>query len=247
MHLGRGGVLAQRADLAPRHVLHRPGAFDGQHRFALLLRQEETFTVEQLEGVPGLRVVARGDDDAARGAVRRDHDLGRRCGRDPQIDDVVSGRKQARSHSMTHHRTRHPRVTPDDDRAGRSPGAERGSDAARDLGVQTGAHDAADAGDAGHQNVAWGLHPRLSSALASTTWEGRPNGAGARNRTADLRITSALLYQLSYTSSEIRAAGSRVDPEKETWCEGAESNCRHTDFQSVALPTELPSHLGRGV
>ena len=23
---------------------------------------------------------------------------------------------------------------------------------------------------------------------------------------------------------------------------GAESNCRHTDFQSVALPTELPPH-----
>jgi hypothetical protein len=28
----------------------------------------------------------------------------------------------------------------------------------------------------------------------------------------------------------------------EKWCEGAESNRRHTDFQSVALPTELPSH-----
>jgi len=28
------------------------------------------------------------------------------------------------------------------------------------------------------------------------------NGAGARNRTADLRITNALLYQLSYTSSD---------------------------------------------
>ena len=26
------------------------------------------------------------------------------------------------------------------------------------------------------------------------------------------------------------------------WCEGAELNRRHTDFQSVALPTELPSH-----
>ena len=25
-------------------------------------------------------------------------------------------------------------------------------------------------------------------------------------------------------------------------CQGAESNCRHTDFQSVALPTELPWH-----
>jgi hypothetical protein len=26
------------------------------------------------------------------------------------------------------------------------------------------------------------------------------------------------------------------------WWEGTESNRRHTDFQSVALPTELPSH-----
>ena len=26
------------------------------------------------------------------------------------------------------------------------------------------------------------------------------------------------------------------------WCQGAESNCRHHDFQSCALPTELPWH-----
>jgi hypothetical protein len=26
------------------------------------------------------------------------------------------------------------------------------------------------------------------------------------------------------------------------WWPGAESNCRHADFQSAALPTELPSH-----
>src|SRR5438045_9120412 len=28
------------------------------------------------------------------------------------------------------------------------------------------------------------------------------------------------------------------------WCLGAELNHRHTDFQSVALPTELPEHDG---
>ena len=27
------------------------------------------------------------------------------------------------------------------------------------------------------------------------------------------------------------------------WCLRAESNCRHEDFQSSALPTELPRHL----
>src|SRR5262245_24357263 len=60
-------------------------------------------------------------------------------------------------------------------------------------------------------------------------------GAGARNRTADLRITSALLYRLSYTS-----------PQK--WCDPAESNRGHTDFQSVALPSELgsPTKAGPG-
>src|SRR5438270_12033568 len=30
----------------------------------------------------------------------------------------------------------------------------------------------------------------------------------------------------------------------EGWCPGAELNHRHTDFQSVALPTELPGHGG---
>src|SRR5271166_2438170 len=33
---------------------------------------------------------------------------------------------------------------------------------------------------------------------------------------------------------------------KHRWCPGAELNHRHTDFQSVALPTELPGRLARG-
>ena len=28
----------------------------------------------------------------------------------------------------------------------------------------------------------------------------------------------------------------------ETWCPGADLNHRHADFQSAALPTELPGH-----
>ena len=30
---------------------------------------------------------------------------------------------------------------------------------------------------------------------------------------------------------------------EETWCPGADSNHRHEDFQSSALPTELPGLL----
>ena len=30
------------------------------------------------------------------------------------------------------------------------------------------------------------------------------------------------------------------------WCRGTESNCRHGDFQSPALPTELPRHMTQG-
>ena len=57
------------------------------------------------------------------------------------------------------------------------------------------------------------------------------NGAGAGNRTPDLIITSDALYRLSYSSVNIKK-----------WCQGAESNCGHADFQSAALPTELPRH-----
>ena len=30
------------------------------------------------------------------------------------------------------------------------------------------------------------------------------------------------------------------------WCPGTESNCRHEDFQSSALPTELPGLTSKG-
>ncbi len=55
-------------------------------------------------------------------------------------------------------------------------------------------------------------------------------GAGDRNRTNNLLITNQLLCQLSYTST----------PPFRGWCLGVESNRRHMDFQSTALPSELP-------
>ena len=59
-----------------------------------------------------------------------------------------------------------------------------------------------------------------------------PYGAGDRNRTNNLLITNQLLCLLSYTSV------------LSCWCLGADSNHRHRDFQSLALPPELPRHLG---
>ncbi len=58
-------------------------------------------------------------------------------------------------------------------------------------------------------------------------------GAGERNRTINLLITNQLLCLLSYTSMQQNRAVYK-------WCLGAELNHRHGDFQSPALPTELP-------
>ena len=55
------------------------------------------------------------------------------------------------------------------------------------------------------------------------------NGAVDGARTRDLHLGKVALYQLSYYR---------------TWCLGAESNHRHADFQSAALPTELPRQIG---
>ena len=52
------------------------------------------------------------------------------------------------------------------------------------------------------------------------------NGAVDEARTRDLHLGKVALYQLSYYRMGM--------------CLGAESNHRHCDFQSHALPTELP-------
>ena len=53
----------------------------------------------------------------------------------------------------------------------------------------------------------------------------KSNGAVDETRTRDLHLGKVALYQLSYYR---------------LWCLGAELNHRHCDFQSHALPTELP-------
>ena len=54
-------------------------------------------------------------------------------------------------------------------------------------------------------------------------------GAVDETRTRDLHLGKVALYQLSYYRM---------------WCLGAELNHRHVDFQSFALPTELPRQIG---
>ena len=53
-------------------------------------------------------------------------------------------------------------------------------------------------------------------------------GAGDEARTRYLHLGKVALYRMSYT---------RI------WCLRSESNQRHVDFQSTALPTELQRHI----
>ena len=54
-------------------------------------------------------------------------------------------------------------------------------------------------------------------------------GAGDGARTRYLSLGKAALYQMSYSR-------------KKNWCLRVDLNHRHRDFQSLALPTELPRH-----
>ncbi len=53
-------------------------------------------------------------------------------------------------------------------------------------------------------------------------------GAGDEARTRYLNLGKVALYQMSYARK---------------WCLRSESNQRHVDFQSTALPTELQRHM----
>ena len=55
------------------------------------------------------------------------------------------------------------------------------------------------------------------------------SGAGDGARTRYLHLGKVALYQMSYARK---------------WCLRSESNQRHADFQSAALPTELQRHMG---
>ena len=68
-----------------------------------------------------------------------------------------------------------------------------------------------------------------------TVWKKEQNhcsfficGAGDEARTRYLHLGKVALYQMSYARK---------------WCLQSESNQRHADFQSAALPTELQRHI----
>ena len=60
-------------------------------------------------------------------------------------------------------------------------------------------------------------------------------GAGDEARTRYLHLGKVALYRMSYTRISV--------PGWEPWCLRSESNQRHVDFQSTALPTELQRHI----
>ena len=71
--------------------------------------------------------------------------------------------------------------------------------------------------------------PSLNSKIKGTPF-GCPFyfGAGDEARTRYLDLGKVALYQMSYARA---------------WCLRPGSNWRHADFQSAALPTELPRHM----
>ena len=75
------------------------------------------------------------------------------------------------------------------------------------------------------------------------------NGAGGRNRTNNRLITSQMLYHwatpayLNFCFCKDLIKILSCISFKKKWCLRAESNRRHRDFQSLALPTELPRHI----
>ena len=64
-------------------------------------------------------------------------------------------------------------------------------------------------------------------------------GAGDEARTRYLHLGKVALYRMSYTRISV--------PYWEPWCLRSESNQRHADFQSAALPTELQRHIERSI
>ena len=94
--------------------------------------------------------------------------------------------------------------------------------------------------------------PRYHMKLGTPSVPNSLSGAGDEARTRYLHLGKVALYRMSYTRilvpewepwcrpSESKSFDSRLC---EKWCLRSESNQRHVDFQSTALPTELQRHI----
>ena len=79
----------------------------------------------------------------------------------------------------------------------------------------------------------WGI--KVLQTFALPLGHGTIFGAGDEARTRYLHLGKVALYRMSYTRILV--------PKTEPWCLRSESNQRHADFQSAALPTELQRHV----
>ena len=79
--------------------------------------------------------------------------------------------------------------------------------------------------------TAWPRHHSIKGTLSVPYFF----GAGDEARTRYLHLGKVALYRMSYTRISV--------PDWEPWCLRSESNQRHADFQSAALPTELQRHI----
>ena len=70
-----------------------------------------------------------------------------------------------------------------------------------------------------------------ASSRATRALPGQENGAEDGTRTRDPHLGKVMLYQLSHFRPD--------NPPPRRWCREPDSNWRHRDFQSRALPTEL--------
>src|SRR5690625_2875819 len=118
------------SDLVEWLVLVRLFLADPEHFPALPGRQEFTFAVKKLQGIPFSGVVAGGyDDRAVRFMFMHGHGYSRRCGY-PRLNYVTAHRLQGGDNNLFTNRSRHARVTADDDFPAFSPAAESGGKAA---------------------------------------------------------------------------------------------------------------------
>ena len=80
----------------------------------------------------------------------------------------------------------------------------------------------------------WRRHPESNWGIKVLQTSALPLGYAAK------KVERKTRFELATPALARRCSTAELFPQ---WCLRAESNCRHTDFQSVALPTELPRQV----